>query len=192
MQLSSAPLIGRHVRLEPLADRHVEALHAACDADPDIWTLYPLNMSGQGFAPWWAGLHKRVENGVALAYAVVKDGKALGCSVFSIDAPNKLLEIGNTYLHPDARGGPVNPESKRLMLAHGFDAGAICIQFRVDALNLRSRAAVKKLGAHEDGVLRASRITWTGRVRDTVVFSILAEEWPMVRDKLDARLAALT
>ena len=187
--LKSLCLQGRFLRLEPLSDGHKDALRAACDADAEIWTLYPVNMAGDGFNPWWAGMEARVESGAALAYAVVVDGVAVGCSVFSIDAPNRIVEIGNTYFHPKARGGVANPESKRLMLAHAFDGGAICVQFKVDALNLRSRAAVKKLGAHEDGILRATRITWTGRVRDTVVFSILADEWPAVRSDLDARLA---
>jgi RimJ/RimL family protein N-acetyltransferase len=123
---------------------------------------------------------------------MVQNGETVGCSLFTLDAANRRVEIGNTYLHPSVRGGRANPDAKRAMLAHAFDGGAHCVQFRVDALNLRSRAAVKKLGAHEDGLLRADRITWTGRVRDTVVFSILHEEWPMVRDKLDARLAALS
>ena len=140
--------------------------------------------------PGGDGVAARVKSGAALAYAIVVDGQTMGCSLFAIDVPNKLVEIGNTYFHPAARGGVANPESKRLMLAHAFESGVICVQFKVDALNLRSRAAVAKLGAREDGILRASRITWTGRVRDTVVFSILADEWPKVRVDLDKRLAA--
>ena len=191
MSLSPSPLQGRFVRLEPLADPHKEALRAACEADPDIWALYPMNMAGDGFDPWWAGVEGRVRSGAALAYAVLHDGEVVGCSLFTIDAPNRLVEIGNTYLHPRVRGGPANPDAKRAMLAHAFDNGIICVQFKVDALNLRSRAAVAKLGAHEDGILRASRITWTGRIRDTVMFSILAEEWPALRDRLDARLSQI-
>jgi RimJ/RimL family protein N-acetyltransferase len=77
------------------------------------------------------------------------------------------------------------------MLGDAFDSGARRVVFRVDALNARSRAAVGKLGAVQEGILRQDRVTWTGRVRDTVIFSILADEWPAVRDRLDARLAAL-
>jgi RimJ/RimL family protein N-acetyltransferase len=190
MSLTPLPLQGRIVRLEPLAGLHKAALRAACEADPDIWLLYPINMAGDGFDPWWTGVEQRVQKGVALAYAILNAGEIVGCSLFSIDAPNRRVEIGNTYLHPSARGGFVNPDTKRAMLAHAFDSGAICVQFKVDALNLRSRAAVTKLGARKDGVLRASRITWTGRVRDTVVFSIVEKEWPSVRDRLDSRLDA--
>ncbi len=190
MMLQSMPLQDRVVRLEPLSDMHKEALRAACEADTEIWTLYPINMSGGAFDLWWAGVDARAASGVALAYAVLVAGEVVGCSLFAIDPPNALVEIGNTYLHPKVRGGSANPASKRLMLAHAFASGVICVQFKVDALNLRSRAAVKKLGAHEDGILRASRITWTGRVRDTVVFSILAQEWPQISEALDQRIAA--
>ena len=99
------------------------------------------------------------------------------------------LEIGGTYYHPDIRGGPANPSAKRLLMAHAFESGARRVQYKVDALNARSRAAVLKLGAVQEGILRQDRVTWTGRIRDTVVFSILADEWPAVRERLDARLA---
>jgi RimJ/RimL family protein N-acetyltransferase len=117
----------------------------------------------------------------------------VGVSLYStLDLPNRRVEIGNTYLHPDVRGDVVNPESKLLMFGHAFDSGIRCVQLRVDALNARSRAAVLKLGAKQDGILRQDRITWTGRTRDTVVFSILSEEWPEVRAKLVARLDKAT
>jgi RimJ/RimL family protein N-acetyltransferase len=98
------------------------------------------------------------------------------------------VEIGTTFLHPDTRGGVVNSESKMLMLGHAFDSGAIRVQFRVDTRNLRSQAAVSKLGAVREGVLRRDRLTWTGYVRDTVFLSILDEEWPAVREQLKMRL----
>jgi RimJ/RimL family protein N-acetyltransferase len=84
----------------------------------------------------------------------------------------------------------VNPQSKLLMIAMAFDAGARRVGFKVDALNARSRAAVLKLGARQDGIIRQDRITWTGRTRDTVVFSILSDEWPAVRAGLEGRLGA--
>ena len=84
----------------------------------------------------------------------------------------------------------MNPECKRLLLQHAFDHGALRVELVTDALNARSRAAIAKLGAVEEGVLRAHKVTWTGRVRDTVMFSILASEWPAVRERLDARIAA--
>ena len=189
--MRSEILSGRWVRLEPLEARHDGELQAACDADPEIWDLYPVNMSGAHYAGWRAGLQRRVDQGQALAYAIVADGRCVGVSSFTLDDPSRRCEIGNTYLRPEVRGGPVNPESKLLMLDHAFAAGMNCVQFRVDALNQRSRAAVTKLGARQDGILRQDRITWTGRVRDTVMFSILRTEWPEVKTRLLTRLAGL-
>lgn len=100
------------------------------------------------------------------------------------------VEIGATFLHPDVRGGAVNPEAKLLMLAHAFASGAMRVELITDARNLRSQAAIAKLGAVREGVLRAHKITWTGHRRDTVVFSIIEEEWPTVRAGLERRLNA--
>ena len=86
----------------------------------------------------------------------------------------------------------MNPAAKRLMLGEAFDSGARRVALNVDAINARSRAAVLKLGAVQEGIRRQDRITWTGRIRDTVMFSILADEWPAVRDRLDTRLAMFT
>ncbi len=125
------------------------------------------------------------------AYAVrrLADGEVVGLTCFlALGTPEHTVEIGATFLRLDARGGPVNPEMKRLMLAHAFEHGALRVAFQIDARNLRSQAAVAKLGAVREGVLRRNRRTWTGHVRDTVVFSILDEEWPAVRERLDARL----
>jgi RimJ/RimL family protein N-acetyltransferase len=101
---------------------------------------------------------------------------------------NNGLEIGITFIHPDVRSGPVNPESKRLMLTHAFDGGAIRVEFRVDERNSRSQAAVIKLGASQEGTLRRHMITWTGHVRDTAIFSIVDFDWPGVKQRLDFRL----
>lgn len=99
------------------------------------------------------------------------------------------MEIGGTYYRPDRRGGTVNPAAKHLLLDHAFASGAHRVRFNVDAINSRSRAAMLKLGAVQEGILRQDRVCWTGRVRDTVVFSVLAEEWPIVREGLLARLS---
>ncbi len=101
------------------------------------------------------------------------------------------VEIGTSFLHPDVRSGPANPEAKLLMLEHAFHCGAVRVQFRVDTRNRRSQAAVAKLGAVREGVLRRDRLTWTGYIRDTVVFSILDGEWPRVKAQLQARVDRL-
>lgn len=194
MQLAPVTLENRFVRLEPLAEIHREGLRAACAADADVWSaLYPYSMIGEGFDTAWTRLTgPDAAAGRTLAFAVLVDGVCTGVSCYlNIAGADNTVEIGGTYYAPGARGGAVNPAAKHLLLGHAFASGAMRVQLNVDGINARSRAAVLKLGAIQEGILRQNRITWTGRVRDTVVFSILAEEWPAVRDGLDARLAAL-
>jgi RimJ/RimL family protein N-acetyltransferase len=190
MQLEPRVLENRFVRLEPMDARHRDQLRAAVEADADFFAaLYPYSWAGEHFEPTWSKLMADTAKGHTLGFAVVVDGVCRGISTYyGIDPANAVLEIGGTFYHPAIRGGPVNPAAKRLLMAHAFAAGARRIVFRVDALNARSRAAVLKLGAVQEGVLRQDRVTWTGRIRDTVIFSILADEWPAVRDRLDARL----
>ena len=191
MKLEAAILENAVVRLEPLAEAHREPLRAACAADTEIWTaLYPYSMVGEHFDPRWRQLLAEAERGAAVTFAVLVRGEVVGMTSFlALDPVNAALEIGGTYYRPDTRGGAVNPAAKRLLLGHAFAAGVRRVQFKVDALNTRSCAAMRKLGAVQEGIHRQDRVTWTGRVRDTVYFSLLAEEWPAVRDGLDARLA---
>jgi RimJ/RimL family protein N-acetyltransferase len=191
MELTARVLENRFVRLEPFSSVRKEELRAACAADPATWNhLYPYSMLGEEFDRQWARLEKEAAKGRTIAFAVVVDGTCRGMSTYiGIDAANHAVEIGATYYEPSVRGGPVNPSAKRLLLGHAFDCGATRVQFRVDAINARSRAAVLKLGAVQEGILRQDRVIWTGRVRDTVHFSILKDEWPAVRARLDARLA---
>jgi len=191
MKLEPKILEDRFVRLEPMAEVHRDDLRAACAADPDTWNrLYPFSMLGDAFDAGWARMYAN-PGPEWIAFAVMVDGRCGGCSSYlGIDGANATVEIGATYYGPELRGGAVNPAAKRLLLANAFATGARRVQFKVDAINARSRAAVTKLGAVQEGILRADRVTWTGRVRDSVVFSILADEWPAVRERLDARLAA--
>lgn len=191
MRLEAKTLESRFVRLEPMAERHREDFSAACEADQEVWgRLYPFSWAGEQFAPTWAKLQRDQAAGSTQPYAVISQGEVAGITTFyAIDPENGVVEIGGTYYRPDRRGGAVNPAAKRLMMAHAFESGARRVVFRIDAINARSRAAVLKLGAVQEGVLRGDRVTWTGRVRDTVIFSLLADEWPAVRDGLDARLA---
>ena len=192
MNLEPTLLENRFVRLEPMTEGHREGLEAACNADQVIWAeLYPHSWANEHFAPTWTKLMSDQASGATQAYAVVAGGAVVGLTTFyGIDAPNSVVEVGGTYYQPDVRGGAVNPAAKRLMMGHAFDRGARRVVYRVDASNARSRAAVTKLGAVEEALLRQDRLTWTGRIRDTVLFSILVHEWPTVRDRLDARLAA--
>ena len=185
-------LFGRHITLEPMAEAHKEGVRAACDADPDTWiNLYPFPMYGVHFDLRWGRTMAGVETRAYLPFAVICAGKVVGLSGYiTPDERNRTVEIGFTYYRPEARGGAVNPEAKRLLLANAFDHGFDRVQLKVDAINGRSRAAVLKLGASFEGVQRHDRVVWTGRIRDTAVYSILADEWPAIRDRLDARLAA--
>ena len=190
MRIEPKVLEDRFVRLEPMGETHREDLRAPCDADPATWSdLYPYSLAGEEFDKGWARLYAKPAAD-RINYAVVVAGRCMGVSSYlTIDPINASLEIGGTYHHPEIRGAAANPASKRLLLAHAFESGARRVQFKVDSINARSRAAVLKLGAVQEGILRQDRVVWTGRVRDTVVYSVLAGEWPAVRDGLDVRLA---
>lgn len=191
MNLSPAVLSGRHVRLEPITQEHREPLQAALNCDPTAWEIMSVNGCGEGFDTYWAEVEADVKARTRIAYALVlpEDGRVVGTTSFlNIRRLHRGLEIGSTFLHPDVRSGLVNPESKLMLLAEAFDAGAVRVEFNVDLRNIRSQAAVEKLGATREGVLRRHKVTWTGHVRDTVVFSITDDDWPGVRDRLLWRL----
>jgi RimJ/RimL family protein N-acetyltransferase len=191
MQISFRPLEGRFVRLEPFTEGLKEEVRLAVDCDPETWAIMPVNPMGNGFEEYWntACSAPATER---MAYAIRRpmDGQIIGMSTYYTTLVSQRgIEIGTTFLHPAVRGGPVNPETKLLMLDHAFAAGAARVQFRVDTRNTRSQAAVTKLGAVREGVLRRDRLTWTGYIRDTVYFSVLDSEWPEVKSRLEDRLA---
>lgn len=170
------PLADGNVRLQPLHEAHREPLRAACAQDDAIWVIYPFCYVGDHFDPQF----DRILNGgkQRRAYAIVLDDAVIGMTAWiEQGAPGWSIEIGNSFIVPAVRGSGVNGRIKRLMLDHAFACGLERVGFKVDAVNGRSRAAVLKLGAVEEGVLRHERQTWTGRVRDTVSFSILRDEW---------------
>ena len=191
MNVEPRVLENRFVRMEPLAEVHKEDLRAACAADPATWRdLYIVSMLDEHFDRQWQRF-AGPGDGKTMTFALVVDGVCRGMSSYlDIEPSHNTLEIGFTYYDPAVRGGAANPSAKRLLMAHAFESGAQRVQYRVDAANARSRAAVLKLGAVQEGILRNDKVTWTGRIRSTVVFSILAEEWPAVRDGLDDRIAA--
>ena len=190
MLIEPVVLEGYGLRLEPLGEDHREGLRAACEADAEVWrALYPYSWAGDEFEPTWARVTEAAAAGQSIVLAAMLDGVCVGTSSFlGIDPVNATVEIGGTYFAPAARSGVTNPAAKRLMLAHAFDAGAIRVEFLIDERNSRSQAAVLKLGATQEGVLRKHMITWTGHVRDTAIFSIVDFDWPGVRDRLDFRL----
>ena len=186
------PLEGRFVRLEPFTPDLREAVREMMDCDTEGWSIMSSNGQGEHFAGWWDAALAEQARGERLPYAVrrLSDGRVVGTTSYMTLRPsNRGLEIGATFLHPDARSGPVNAESKRLLLAHAFAAGIVRVEFMVDVRNARSQAAVAKLGAVREGTLRRHKITWTGHIRDTAIFSITDLDWPGVREGLEARLA---
>ena len=191
--MKTIPLEGRHVRLEPFDEALREPVRAALDCDPDAWRLFAINGQGADFDAFWRSLNGQVAQGGWIAYAVrqAATGAIVGTTSFlNIKPTRQSVEIGGTFLHPDVRSTLVNAEAKYLMLAHAFASGMRRVQLLTDARNVRSQAAIAKLGAVREGVLRRERTTWTGHVRDSVLFAVTDLDWTDVRARLERRLGA--
>jgi RimJ/RimL family protein N-acetyltransferase len=170
----AARMSGDGVRAEPMAEAHRELLKAACAEDLDIWSIYSLNFGPEDFNRNF----DRIAKLGWVSFALFEGDEFAGMSNYlNIDEGRGVLEIGGTYYRPKLRGTGFNRRVKDLMLTRAFECGYRRVEFRVDARNQRSQAAMTKLGATREGVMRADRITWTGHVRDTVLFSILRDEW---------------
>ena len=193
MKLAPVVLEDRFVRLEPFTTGLKGEVRAALDCDPEAWSGMVSAAYGEHFNGWWAGALKAMGSGSRIAFAVrrIGDGAVVGTtSLYEIKPEHRRCEVGSTFYRPDARGGAVNPACKQLLLDYAFASGAVRVEIITDALNVASAAAIRKLGARDEGVLRKHKITWTGRVRDTAQFAVLDEDWPEVRRRLDERLAA--
>jgi RimJ/RimL family protein N-acetyltransferase len=190
LNLVECALENEHVRLAPLAEEHRESLREATNADREIWTtIYPFSLAGEQFDPTWKRIQRDRAAGTWIPFAVLRACHCVGLTAYiRPEINNRCVDIGSTYYRPEQRGTVVNPAAKHLLLGHAFACGANRVQFGVDALNTRSRLAMTKLGATEEGILRRARIAWTGRVFDRVIFSILAEEWPTVRANLEMQM----
>ena len=171
----AAPMRDDALRLEALREDHRAALRHACAEDSEIWSIYAISYDPDHFDASFDALVGRADG---QAFAIFDGERLIGMSAYiGIEPERGVLEIGNTYYVPEMRGTGLNARVKDLMIERAIDAGCRRIEFRVDARNLRSQAAMAKLGAVREGVIRAERITWTGHVRDTILFSILASEW---------------
>jgi len=175
----AVPLTDGEVSLLPFASGHVEPLRRACEKDRDIWEIYPVNMLGEDFDAQMKSFH----GGTGwVRLAALNGGHVVGTtSYINPDPANGTVMIGATYVEPSVRGSGFNRRMKTLMIDHAFACGFWRIEFTVDTRNARSMAAMLKLGAKQEGILRRNRVTWTGHVRDTAMFSILAEEWAGAR-----------
>jgi len=173
----SQPMTGDGCRAELFSERYREPLKAACAEDNAIWQIYANNFGPDGFDD---SVDRYVRNPANRTFVLFDGDELAGMSSFiGIDPGRQVLEIGGTFYRPHLRGSGFNRGVKVMMLARAFECGIRRVEFRVDMRNGRSQAAMKKLGAVRESVLRADRITWTGHVRDTVLFAILKDEWPI-------------
>ena len=171
----SRPMTGDGCSAELFSDKHREALRAACAEDRDVWEIYANNFGPDGFD---GSIERYTSNPNNRTFVLFEGAELAGMSSYlGIDEGRQVLEIGGTYYRPHLRGTGFNRRVKDMMLRRAFDSGIRRVEFRVDIRNGRSQAAMKKLGAVREGVLRADRITWTGHVRDTVLFAILRDEY---------------
>src|SRR5579864_8247152 len=193
-EITIAPvtLEGRHVRLEPLTLAHTEALsEVGLDADLWRWIPVPLRTSDDMAAYVETALREQA-GGMALPFVQVEkqNGRVIGSTRYgNIERFHHRLEIGWTWVARDWQRTAVNSEAKYLLLRHAFEAlGCMRVELKTDSLNERSRAAILRIGAREEGLFRNHMITASGRIRHTVYFSILDTEWPSVKARLEAKL----
>jgi RimJ/RimL family protein N-acetyltransferase len=184
-------LAGRFVRLEPLSEAHRDDLLAAAAQDPTTFRYMGADLS-TGVNAWAAYLADALRpEYVAWATVDAATGRAVGSTRFGDIAPEHgRVEIGWTWIAPSHQRSATNTEAKLLQLTYAFDElGATRVALKTDGRNLRSQAAIERLGAQREGVLRRHVRMPDGFIRDTIYFSILAEEWPAVKERLGDRLA---
>jgi N-acetyltransferase len=204
MSLAASPLQivtpvtleGSAVRLEPIRREHAEIFwEIAKDSLDDIFQWIPYRVkTREDFQRLVEKIFEEQERGESVAFATVDrgSGQVIGSTRFmNIDRANRRVEIGSTWIIPAWQRTAVNTEAKFLMLRHAFEVwNCFRVELKTDALNQRSRNAILRIGAKEEGTLRRHVITWTGRVRDSVYFSILDSEWPSVKTTLERKLIA--
>lgn len=184
-------LSGTTVRLEPFRANHRYGVQQAAN-DPRLWEVTVVRAYGEHFDSWWNDAMHGMLQETRLPFAVISqvDGSIIGStSYLNIALKDQRLEIGSTFYAHDCWGSKVNPECKLLLMTYAFETlGIRRVEYCVDAINVRSRAAVTKLGAVQEGILRCHRNTWSGRRRDTVMFSVIETEWPGVKRGLEVRV----
>ena len=189
----SIVLEGRHVRLEPLRAEHQDDLVAAAAEDPDTFQFMGTNIAAHGWDAWLQEALEGVAEGRYVAWATVdrQTGRAVGSTRFGDISPGDgRVEIGWTWIAPSHQRTAANTEAKLLQLSYAFDElGATRVALKTDGRNLRSQDAVERLGAVREGVLRRHMRLPDGFLRDTVYYSILSDEWPSVKARLEERLA---
>src|SRR5215472_5581180 len=191
-------LEGSVVCLEPIRRDHASLFWEIAQNDlEDIFRWIPYAMrTPEDFRNLLDKAFAEQARGESVVFATVErsSGRVIGSTRFmNIDRTNRRVEIGSTWIAPPWQRTAVNTEAKYLMLRHAFEVWrCIRVELKTDALNQKSRNAILRIGAKEEGALRRHLVTWTGRVRDTVYFSFLDDEWPEVKGRLDARLGSRT
>ena len=186
--LAPVKLTGKHVRLEPLAFEHHDDLVESV-RDGELWNLWYTSIPTPDKVR--AEIERRLglqDKGSMLPFAVVElaSGRAVGMTTYmDIDAANRRVEIGSTWYRQRVWRTALNTECKLLLLRHAFEElSCVAVEFRTHFMNQRSRRAIERLGAKLDGILRNHRFQPNGTLRDTCVYSIIANEWPSVRAHL--------
>ena len=193
MDIQRITLTGKHVRLEPLDEKHIAGL-AEIGRGHDFWKfmLYGEMKTEADFRYFVDDLLAREKKGTDLPFTVIHlaTGRIAGSTRYlNIDRPNRGLEVGGTWYGPEFQRTAVNTECKYLLLTHAFETlKVIRAQIKTDSLNVRSQAAIERIGAVKEGVLRNHMITPDGRFRDSVFYSILDSEWAGVKKKLEEML----
>lgn len=193
MEIKPVTLEGKHVRLEPLSLQHLETLCLVA-LDDDLWKIAPAQINSKDDLKTYihAALDEQAR-GVSLPFATVEKSSdlAVGSTRFgNIDITNRRVEIGWTWIGKNWQRTFVNTEAKLLMLTHAFEVWTcIRVEFKTDVLNERSRNAILRLGATPEGIFRQHMICESGRLRDSIYFSILDSEWPRVKQGLEQKLA---
>jgi N-acetyltransferase len=189
-----APVVleGRYVRLEPLTLEHTPGL-VAVGLDDDLWKWIPVPVrTAEEMSAYVRTALNEQASGSALPFALIEKstGRTVGCTRYAnIERTHHRLEIGWTWVVREWQRTPINSEAKYLLLRHAFETlKCIRVELKTDALNDRSRAAILRIGAREEGTFRNHMITASGRVRHTVYFSIIDSEWPGVKAALEAKL----
>lgn len=195
MKFEKVSLDGQYVRLEPLSIHHKEGLCEAV-ADGELWNLFVTKVPRiEAMDEFIGNAYYALEEGDGLVFATINKatGKVVGSTRFMRAVPvNKRVEIGYTFLALSAQRTRINTEAKMLMLEHAFEVLDLNrVEFITDYLNHQSRNAILRLGAKQEGVLRNHMIMPDGRIRDSVSFSIIKNEWPGVKQHLAAKLAGL-
>jgi N-acetyltransferase len=192
MVIEPVVLEGRHVRLEPLTLQHASGL-AEVGLDEDLWKWIPTAVrTPEDMAAYVQTALDEQANGSALPFALINktSGSAVGSTRYAnIERAHHRLEIGWTWVARESQRTAINTEAKYLLLRHAFEKlKCMRVELKTDSLNARSRAAILRIGAREEGIFRNHMITASGRIRHSVYFSIIDSEWPDVKAALEAKL----